>query len=176
MEIYNDTNSTEEVQNLEQNNRPQYLKVLCILTFIYTIFSLLVALLGFLQGPLSSAEVEKQNVEFAKQIVQLQEIDANYMVGVMHQVQLMVEDMNTNFYIAMISKLVWASLGAFAALQMWKGKKIGFHLYIIYCLLEVVQLYLITSPSNIPMIIVIYDLIVSGIFVLMYSRNLSWLK
>lgn len=175
MEIYNDTNSKEELQPIE-NNRPQYLKVLCILTFVYTGLNLLFALFGLLQGPLTDGQMEKQQVEYAQQISQLQQIGADMMVHMMHQVQLMVHDMNVHFYTAMLAKIIWTIIGAYAAFQMWNGKKIGFHIYIIYCLLEVAQLYLITSPSNIPLLVIIYELVISTIFVLMYSRNLHWLK
>jgi hypothetical protein len=73
-------------------------------------------------------------------------------------------------------KIIWVVIGAFGAFQMWNGKKLGFHIYIIYSLLEIAQMYLFTSASNIPMLVIVYYIIISGIFIILYSRNLKELK
>jgi hypothetical protein len=37
-------------------------------------------------------------------------------------------------------------------------------------------MYLIVSPVDVPTAVVVVNLIISGLFIFLYSRNLAWLK
>jgi hypothetical protein len=66
-------------------------------------------------------------------------------------------------------------IGLLGALMMWQAKKLGFHLYIGYSLLAIIQIYFFVSPSDVPSFVVIWGLLMSVLFVFMYSRNLKWM-
>jgi hypothetical protein len=66
--------------------------------------------------------------------------------------------------------------GLVSVLLMFKRNIYGFHLYIIYSLLSSTSMYLIVSPSDVPSAVVVVNLLISGLFVFLYSRNLPWLK
>lgn len=165
----------EEI-NQQEEKRPTFLTVLCILTFINIGINMLTLLFQLAVGPSSEEEVLAERVELTKATSQLEEAGMDGFAGMMDQLMAMTAEIQESFYLAMIVSLVTYLIGLFGALKMFQGQKIGFHLYIIYSLLAVGGVYLYISPQNIPSISIIFGLILSGIFVFMYSRNLSWLK
>ncbi|MFZ9028906.1 MAG: hypothetical protein ACO2Z9_07805 [Crocinitomicaceae bacterium] len=164
----------EEFQN--KPSRPSLLTTVCILTFVYTGLSFLFSIIKFFSGPFSDEEMLEQRVRLTKSITQLKELDMDYFVQVLQQTISMGEEINANFYGALVISIIVLLVGFFGAFMMWNGKKIGFHLYIIYSLIAVAQLYLFVSPGNISTLTVVPELLLGGAFVFMYSRNLSWLK
>lgn len=160
----------------QEEKRPTFLTVLCILTFITTGMNLLTSLVQLLIGPSDEEEILAQKVDMMKATSDLKDAGLDAFAGFMEQLQLMTEDIQTNFYLAMLVAFVAPAIGLFGALKMWNGKKLGFHLYIIYNLIAVGGIYLYVPPSHIPSFTVIFGLIISGIFVFMYSRNLHWMK
>jgi len=69
-----------------------------------------------------------------------------------------------------------AGAGLAGIIFMFKRKELGFHLYIIYSLLYVAQSYLFVSPANVPLVLVLTNLGISGIFIYIYSRSLNWFR
>lgn len=165
----------EELQQQEEK-RPTFLTVLCILTFINIGINMLTLLFQLAVGPSSEEEMLAERVELTKATSQLEDAGMDGFAGMMDQLMAMTAEIQESFYLAMLVSLVTYLIGLFGALKMWQGQKIGFHMYIIYSLLAVGGVYLYISPQNIPSISIIFGLILSGIFVFMYSRNLSWLK
>ncbi|MFM7682252.1 MAG: hypothetical protein ACKO7P_05860, partial [Bacteroidota bacterium] len=82
----------------------------------------------------------------------------------------------TNFFLYTFVATLVAGVGLTGVIFMFKRKELGFHLYIIYSLLYVAQTYLFVSPANVPLILVITNLCISGIFVYIYSRSLNWFR
>ena len=162
--------------SLPSGKRPQALKILCILTFVSTGFSLISSFFSLISGPMSSELLEEQKVNMIKMVDELNSLELYSLATMMEQIQRMTASVNTQFYaVTMVSFLVVA-LGLVGAVFMWQGKKLGFHLYIIYSLFAIIQLYFFVSPADIPIYVVVANLLFSILFVLLYSRNLKWLK
>ena len=156
--------------NLNQEQpRPGFLTTLCILTFIWTGLSILGSLFSFVSGKQSSEQMTATRVELTKQMSEMKELGMDGFADFFEKIILMSEESNNNF------SLVVVCIGLFSALKMLKGYKIGFHIYIIYSLLSVGAIYTTVSAANVPSIIIIINLILSGLFVFLYSRNLHWL-
>jgi hypothetical protein len=170
------TNMTHQLETEEKKERPTFLLVLCILTFINTGIAAISGLIGMLGGGPSEAEQQQGRVEMAKAIDAFRKLKANYAIEIMEKLQLMLDAINNNYVFYNGVTMIVALLGAFGALEMFRGKKLGFHFYIGYCFFFTLQIYLFVSPSNIPSFLVIYNVIVSALFILMYSRNLHWMK
>lgn len=163
--------------NEENEPRPRFLTVLCILTFIATGMSLVAGLFNLLiTGKQSEEEMLNAKIAMTESISQLREMGMTGLVDMMEKFERMSVQINDNFYLVAVIGLVTAGLGLFGAIKMWKGFKIGFHVYIIYNLITIGGVYTYVSPENVPSIVVIINLILSGIFIFMYSRNLKWLK
>lgn len=159
-----------------KETRPTFLTVLCVLSFVFIGLSLLFGLIGLAGGPLSEEQLLESTVQLTKSADEMRSLDMESFAVMMEQISRMSVSINNNFYANGLVSIVVIVTGLFGVIQMMKGNKLGFHLYIIYSLLSIGQLYIFVSPADIPSIVVIWNLVISGIFVLMYSRNLKWLN
>ncbi|MBI1837740.1 MAG: hypothetical protein HYR91_10805 [Flavobacteriia bacterium] len=169
--------SNNNLDNFEQENqRPKYLTVLCILSFVFIGLNIITTVASLFMSNISNPNNEANRAKFYEQMEGLRSQGLNYLADLNEQLMRMSQDVFNHFALVVVLKIVLLVLGFVAVFNMWKGKKLGFHIYIIYCLFEIGQMYFYTSPSNIPSVVIIYNVILSGIFVLMYSRNLKWLQ
>src|SRR5574343_109523 len=160
----------------EQEERPSFLKVLCILSSISNGIALISGLFNLVTGPFSEEKMLEQRVDMMKSIDELKTLEMNGMAELFEKIQRMTESMNAQFYYVQTVSLIVVTIGVFGVFKMWNRSKLGFHLYIIYSLLSVLTGYLFVAPVDVPSVVVIFNLIISGIFILMYSRNLKWMK
>ncbi len=164
--------------NLEEVNgagRPTFLKVLAILSFIFIGFSLLFGVVGLVQGPLDEEAIMEQKVQMSKSIDEMRSLDLENFAQIMEKIERMSESINANFYAASTTSLLIMIIGLFSVVRMWQGFKNGFHLYIIYSLLSVVQIYFFVSAADVPSFVIIWNLLIAGLFIFLYSRNLKWM-
>ena len=166
-----------QIDNFQgQEERPSFLKVLCILSWISTGIALISGFFNLVTGPFSEEKMLEQRVDMMKSIDELKTLEMNGMAELFEKIQSMTESMNAQFYYVQTVSLIVVAIGVFGVFKMWNRSKLGFHLYIIYSLLSVLTVYLFVAPVNVPSIVVIFNLIISGIFIFMYSRNLKWMK
>lgn len=166
-----------EIDNTQpEEKRPTLLLVLCILTFINTGLTILTSLVQLVAGPSSEEQMLAEKVQLTKSANELKDAGMDAFAGLIEQMMAMTADIQANFYIAMTVAFVAPLLGLFGALQMFQGKKLGFHFYIIYNLISVGGIYLYVSPENIPSISIIFGLLLSGLYIFLYSRNLPWMN
>ncbi len=162
--------------SLEKEKRPVFLTVLCILTFVSTGFGALSGISGLFGGAPSEEEVVNSNIQVNQSIEQFQKLKWDGMVHILKQLQAMTEEVYANFYVYNLLSFLIVALGLAGAIFMFQGKKIGFYMYIAYSLAGTILTYIMISTANIPTILTVFQLLISGIFVLMYSRNLWWMK
>lgn len=160
----------------ESQKRPNFLKVLCILTFISTGLSLVFSLLSLSSGRLPAAEMLREKAQLLKMSSTLENEGSNYLAEVMEYSIRLSKDANDNHHLVIFVSIVLALIGLFAAVTMWKGFKIGFHLYILYSILGILSVYTYSSVANVHSFNVYTGVLISTIFILMYSRNLKWMR
>ncbi len=166
-----------EMGSWEPNvKRPTFLTVLCILTLINAGLSMISSFISVLHGPISEDEMMEQRVQFLKLSDEMRTMDMSRLAEMMEQIQRLSEASNAYFYLSTVISMGILSLGIAGAILMLRGRKLGFHLYIGYSLLAVLQLYFFASPADIPTIAVVFGLLFSGLFIFLYSRNLHWLN
>lgn len=167
-----------EIENsdIAQGKRPTFLKVLCILTFISTGGSILISMLKFFAGPFTKEEMLDQKVQMQESIIEFDKLGADYWVEYMESVLRFSEQANNNHYIVMSLALLTATVGFIGALMMWRGQKLGFHLYIVYNIIGILAVYAYASMENIHSLNTMIGVAMSLIFILMYSRNLKWMR
>ena len=172
-----DTIEDYEGSELKQNEkRPGLLTVLCILTFVNVGMSLFSLLASLFSGPLGEEEMTDQRLQFVKIADEMKSMNLFSFAEIFEKLQRMSESLNDHFYSNSVVSISVLLLGLFGALMMWQGKRIGFHFYIGYSLLAILQIYLFVSPADIPSFVVIWGLLISVLFVFMYSRNLKWMS
>ncbi len=140
----------------ENMERPKFLLVLCIMTICNAGLTLVNGLFSLFSAKPSEAEIAKANSQISKSLDLLIDQEMYYWVDVI--------------------KKVLSLCGLLAAIFMLKGKKIGFHAYIIYSFLWILQTYLFVAPQNVPSVLVIFNVLFCVGFIFMYSRNLKWLR
>ena len=160
----------------ENTKRPRFLLVLCIMTISNTVLTLVNGLLSLISGKPSEAEIAEANSQISKSLDLLIDQKMFYWVDVIKKVQIMTEAMYTNFMAYSTVSIIVSLCGLLAAIFMLKGKKIGFHAYIIYSFLWILQSYLFVAPQNVPSVLVIFNILFCAGFIYMYSRNLKWLR
>ena len=168
---------SEEIDFMEeeQKRRPGFLTTLCVLSFISIGIGILSGLVNLAAGPSTEDQMIDQRVEMTKSISQLKNTGMHSLADLMEKIQLMSEDINDNFYLAGSLNLIIVLAGLFGVIKMLKGYKMGFHVYILYCLLSIGSMYAYVAASHIPTMIIVVNLIISGLFIFLYSRNLKWM-
>lgn len=160
----------------QEKPRPGFLTVLCVLSFIATGLSLFFGVINLFSGKQSEEQMIDSKVALTQSIGELKKLGMDSWVDMMEKLQAMTVDVNNNFYLAAIVTLLISGLGLFAVYKMFKGFKLGFHMYIIYSLISVAGIYLYVSPAHVPSFMIIVNLIISALFVFLYSRNLHWMN
>jgi hypothetical protein len=160
----------------EQKKRPVFLTVLAILSFISIGFGLLGNVMGLIAGPMSAAEMEQVTSTSMKIIESMDQGGANNFSDTFAMAFRMENYKNLNFYPDKLITILGFVLGLFGVINMMKGNKNGFHMYIIYNLISIATIYVSVPPSEVPGFFIVVNVLFSGLFVLLYSRNLHWMK
>ncbi len=155
---------------------PSFLKVLCILSFVFLGFSLLSSIASIVHGKFTEQEMLNDKERMSKELLEFEKIDFQYGIDMTKQLMSLKEILNNNSFSVSLVSLIICCVGIFGVMKMRSGFKIGFHLYIIYSLLYATQNYFFASVQYIPSLIVFLNLFISFVFILMYSRNLKWMK
>lgn len=170
-----DFQNKPEIQNAEKSKRPNFLLVLCILSFIYIGFSWISALSVFISGPLNDEQLNFQRIEMAKAIEPFKNSGDNSVVETVNTFFRMTEGINAHFYAFNLVYLVVIALGFVSVLFMFQGKKMGFHLYIGYGLFNILRYYIFLPAADVISFLVIWELFFAALFTVLYSRNLHWM-
>lgn len=156
--------------------RPVFLTVLGILTLVSTGFGIIGVLFSLASGPSSNDEVEKMVAQSMTTVTELREMGATYMADQMEKIARMNIYINENFYPMVMANFVTLLFGIGGVILMWRGRRLGFHSYIIYNILSIIGIYVTVPAAEVPSLMIIMGVIFSAVFIFMYSRNLKWMK
>ena len=159
--------------------RPTGLVVLFVLTLLNAGGQLLSSVAGVFNGQPDKSVFEAVKIENAKLINEMkkygQDINEEW-IDVIRQMENVTLATLENFQLYSSLVLLISGLGIYGAFKMFKGYKLGFHLYITYSFLSLIQYYFVVSPSEIPMFTLLANGSISLFFILMYARYLHWMK
>lgn len=159
------------------NKLPRLLQIIGILTLINTGIASFSGVFSVISGPPSAEDIKMQDLEMAKFIKVLKDYDTSpEAMELLEKLKFITKAVNENYMLFTGVSALISLAGLVSVLLMFKRNIYGFHLYIIYSLLSSTSMYLIVSPSDVPSAVVVVNLLISGLFVLLYSRNLPWLK
>lgn len=163
---------------MEENRteRPVFLKVLCILSFIAIGFNGILLISGMLSGPPQLSELEEVSAQLTQQANEIRAMGSPGLAHMIDQLNDMNFALNENFWTTTLLTGLGLIAGYLGVFWMWNGKKIGFHSYIIYNVISVFSVYAIVPAETVPVIQPIFGVLFSGIFILLYSRNLHWMR
>lgn len=172
-----DTNLTENIY-LPEPKRPQFLTVLCILTWIMSGIMFLSTVNSILNKP----SPEQQ----AEQIAKMESVSPEAAASMEAAFQKMDETPTIIYNLATIVAIALSVLGA---IMMWQLKKAGFFVYLIGELLPYIGLLIVgTTAFDMMSTILKMDvsvlmaisigimLLIDGVFIAMYAANLKHMK
>ena len=166
----------EQAEQKPQQKRPTGLWILFILTTISAGLSLLSALTNLLQGPPNQSVIKQMKAEMAQSMKIAKEVKSDFLIEFIEKMSVISDATIQNFTLFNGLSFIFYTIGMAGAVLMFRGLKLGFHLYISYSLLVLIQYYFIVDPSQVPWMILLANGLVSLLFVLLYSRHLNWMK
>jgi len=168
METYNNPQLSEK--------RPVFLTVLCILTLVSCGFSFFGLLINLMQGPASIEALEAAETALLQVANDARAQNMGAAAEMMEKVAAFGFYTNEKFYTVLSMNALSTGLGLGGAILMLRRRKIGFHSYILYNIVAIVTIYMAVPVKEVPAILTIVNVIISAIFIFMYSRNLKWLR
>jgi hypothetical protein len=173
-EISESESYSVSTQKSERKRPPIFVVVLVILSLLYISSGLYSAIAGLVSGPFSQEQMEQIEITFASSINEMKSMGQEGFAGMM---QTLVERIHYANDVVFYKQNAWLLIvfliGLAGVVQMLRLKKTGFHLYIIYSLLTVAVLYIVFPTKLILTIEVVWSLLLSSIFCLLYSLNLK---
>jgi len=167
----------EELDVMNQEpKRPMFLTVLCVLSLLSMSVTFLGSINQIMNGPQTEEQLLNQKVELTKTASQLDQMGSSYFGDSVRKMIVMTENINDSFLMVNVVTIISLVFGFFGVFKMFKGFKIGFHFYIFYSLISIGMIYLFVDVAYVPSMVLYWNLFISGLFVLLYSRNLSWMN
>lgn len=165
-----------EQQEEQKRKRPVLLTVLCILSFVVVGFGLLGVLFSLIGGQPTADEIDAAYNQIVQMASEMRDKQLTTIADMLEQgAELTVYQQHRYWSVLGMNALTMFT-GFAGVLLMFRGKKLGFHLYIIYNLLSVGGTFLIVPSHMVPMASVIMNLVISGLFIFLYSLNLKWMN
>ena len=170
-------NYTEMIPETEQNpKRPVLLTVLCILSFIVIGFGLMGVLFSLIGGEPTVDEIEAAHNQVLQMASDMRDKQFSTIADMLEQgAELTMYQQHCYWSVLAVNALTMIT-GFVGVLFMFKGRRLGFHLYIIYNLLSIGGTFLIVPSHMVPMVSVIMNLVISGLFIFLYALNLKWMN
>ena len=142
----------EEPTTFEEQTKPQGLKILCVLTFIYSGIVGFCALMGMLFAKPVFEKLTESYDAFAS--------NSSMSEAQLQQIQKLLEMGSGKFIIACGIYLLILGLSFFGALQMWQAKYKGFIMYIIanscFLVSNIISLNIFMAMLDILFIVLYY--------------------
>ena len=165
-----------EVEN-EKPKRPTFLVVLAVLSYISIGIGGIGLLFTLINGPSSQEQLEQQEAQLYESIQTLNESGMDDFVRIIETSSQQAKYINNEaFYSFNILNLIALIIGFIGVFMMMRLKKIGFHLYVAYSLLPVIISYAIIPSNLIIGISIIFSVILSAIFCVLYGLNLKHME
>ena len=152
----------EENQSIDQR-RGQFLKVLCILSWIWIGIQLFSSVVAYVGGPEKLMEA-KSEAEDAIGAIE----DTGFMKTIMQEAMIVLDKTIENFNAIHIGNILGLLIGGLAVYLMFSLKKTGYYLYILYVAIVVgVAVNYLGFASG------LMDIVISIAFIIMYGVNLK---
>lgn len=160
-----------EMQQVDDAKRPKLLTVIGILTFVSLGFQFLSLLINLIRGKQDEDGITE---DIAQTLTFLKKFGTDE--DSLELTKMAMEQTNDSFWLVQFIAILSIGLGLSGVIMMFKRRKIGFHLYIIYSLLGVGGGYLYLSSDLTTMMTLFGSISVAILFIVLYGLNLKWLK
>ncbi len=153
-----------------KTNRPTALIVFGILSWISLGIGLIGVVSNALTGPPTDEDIRQQEIEMLSQLTPEMVAEAGWVVTETIDFLKITQD---KFGILTAVTFIQVVVGLIAVIMMFKLRKIGFHLYIVYSLITLGYWILFFGHNTLGFIMAVISGVVSAIFVLLYASQLK---
>lgn len=153
-----------------KTNRPTALIVFGILSWLSLGLGLIGVVSNFLSGPPSDEDIRQQEIEMLSQLTPEMMVESGWVVS---ETVDFLKTTQVKFGLLTAITFVEVIIGLIAVIMMFKLRKIGFHLYIVYSLIALGYWILFFGHNTLGTIMAVISGIISGIFVLLYASQLK---
>lgn len=153
-----------------KTNRPTALIVFGILSWLSLGFGLIGVVSNFLSGPPSDEDIRQQEIEMLSQLTPEMMVESGWVVS---ETIDFLKTTQIKFGLLTAITFVEVIIGLIAVIMMFKLRKIGFHLYIVYSLIALGYWILFFGHNTLGTIMAVISGIISGIFVLLYASQVK---
>lgn len=167
-----DYQEVEEFQN--ETKMPIFLKVLCILSFIYIGIILMPAIFGLFSGPMSETELNESFQQVSSLVPDsMNKKEKEKVLELAYEKQ---KVMNDKYYLNATVNIWVYSLGFFGVFKMFKKRqRSGYYLYLVYSVLSVISIFIVLPTKLIATEEITTLILWSGFMVSLYTMNLKHL-
>ncbi len=169
----------DKVDFEETPNRPNFLVFLIVLTGISVFMLIYNSLDGLTKGPFTEEYLEQFLAEQYDMLEELKDVfgSSGRVVEIAEQaISMAIYQNNEVFYLFNVMTLIQALLGMAAIVLMFRLRKIGFHLYVAYCLFPVMMTYALFPAGMVSSYMIVGTLLISTLFCVLYGLNLKHMK
>ena len=153
-----------------KEKRGKTLPVICILTMVNVGWMVINSLMQIARGPSNAEELAEIKV---KAMEGLQEDSPEWAINfVMDSIEY-AEIANEKIYLISIIGIVLAGLGFLAAWMMYKLKKNGFWLYLVYTGAAIAQPLVLAPGNKLGILMALFGAIISAVFIILYAVQLK---
>ncbi|UKN01803.1 hypothetical protein K6119_18945 [Paracrocinitomix mangrovi] len=162
-DLYDESLSVKE-------KRGTALLVYAILSWVWIGIMLLIQLPNMFGGKMSAEEFNEYKYTALKPI---NEDTPEVFINIIKQSIEMAEIQNENFWMISLVSLLHLVIGFLAVFMMFKLKKNGYYLYILYTLVPIILTLLMYPMNTLSLFAIIWNAVIGGVFVLLYGLQLK---
>ncbi|MEX1000870.1 MAG: hypothetical protein WDZ35_02015 [Crocinitomicaceae bacterium] len=162
-----------DAQQEEKNNRGGMLTALCVLSWIYIGLAFISIIFSLVEGKSTAAELEDRKYEM------LSTIDESTPVSVQQMMVNMIDTMekqNDYFWLFKGIDFFAVVIGFFAVFMMYKLRKTGYWLYLVYSIFPLLIHYFILGESKLYNMILLVLGLFSVLFIILYGVQLKRMR
>lgn len=153
-----------------KTNRPTALIVFGILSWLSLGLGLIGVVSNALSGPPTDEDIRQQEIEMLSQLTPEMVLESGWVVS---ETVDFLKTTQVKFGLLTAITFVEVIIGLIAVIMMFKLRKIGFHLYIVYSLIALGYWILFFGHNTLGTIMAVLSGIISGIFILLYASQLK---
>jgi hypothetical protein len=169
---------TQDLQEFETlpPQRPQFLKVLCILTFIGSCYFILTSAITYFNADrTASAMVDAQTKMHDKMNKKSNDPEGNgFASKVMNNMAVMANPENLRKQ--SIGNIIGSLLCLFGALLMWRLNRIGFYIYVLGTIIGIIVPFYVYGNNFLTALSVGFVSFIGLLFIIFYAMNLKSMK
>jgi len=159
-----------------ENKRPTALTVYIILSWIWITVLSYNVLMNYVAGPMTAEQIRENRIEMLKSLEKQPQQDREVGMTVVNEMELFFETYSANHAAAHFASFLHILVGLAATILMFRMRKVGFHLYILYSLIPITTASYFYGASTIGVGLMFCSGVIGLLFIILYGFQLKHLK